>query len=103
VDSKARAGRLTLWASDGILIDDDLSAEAFCTGLRQLISICKTMQAIFSLATYNEGGIADVAAQDLKTSAGTLYADILRRLLKEKAEGFNSVHVKSSGELFDQS
>ena len=75
-----------LWAPDGTLIDQWLSPEAFCAGFRQLIAKCDTMQSALSLSARNDSEIAKVAALGLRSPRGTLYSDILKRLLKRRQE-----------------
>jgi DNA recombination protein Rad52 len=53
----------TLFAPDGKLIDDTLSPEAFCTGLRQLIEVCKGTHQVDQLSRHNRASLADLRIQ----------------------------------------
>ena len=48
-----RKPTLTLLAPDGKSLSDNLSPEAYCSGLRQLIHACRTIQELDDLARYN--------------------------------------------------
>ncbi|HET9233336.1 MAG TPA: hypothetical protein VFP10_04285, partial [Candidatus Eisenbacteria bacterium] len=70
----------------GARFADKLSAEGFCTGLRQLIEAVTEPAEVQALADRNQSTIerlrTDVPA--LKTAKKVHYADILERLIKDR-------------------
>ncbi len=93
---------LSLFAPDGSVIDHNLSPEGFCTGLRQLTAHCKSMKEVGALSSLNEGQISKIAALGLKTAKGTLYSEILIRLLNKKQEQFTPPPAASNEEDITQ-
>ncbi len=77
-----------LMNAEGALLASSLSPESFCSGLRQLIEICKTETELERLAKANATGIRELKAQspNLKNKQGEHYADILRRLIEQARE-----------------
>lgn len=74
-----------LISTDGTILASSLSPEGFCTGLRQLVEVCKTEGELCSLAEKNSAGICAVKARAplLKNKLGEHYADILLRLIDD--------------------
>jgi DNA recombination protein Rad52 len=66
----------------------NLSPEAFCTGLRQLLQKATAPTEMQALADHNKSGVARLRAEApaLKTSKKVHYADILERLIKERLD-----------------
>lgn len=89
-DGEASTKNFTLWTPDGGALAEKISAEAFCTGLRQMIANCGTAAMVEALEKHNESQIAKVADLQLKSLRGTLYSDILRRLLKNRKDHLQS-------------
>lgn len=73
---------------DGKLLADNLSAEGFCTGLRQLIEACSAEAGLAILKSRNAPFIERLRQLEpnLKTGRGEHYADILERLLDRRLE-----------------
>ena len=77
---------LCLYVPGGEILAGDLSAEGFCTGLRQLIEKVTTTSELQSLLRLNDENLARlrVEAPNLKTGKGTHYADVLEKLAKDR-------------------
>jgi len=75
---------LTLFAPDGRSLADNLSPEAFSSGLRHLIEACGTPDEIDTLAQNNAPAMADLRALSpyLRNTQGTHFSDLLMRLLE---------------------
>jgi hypothetical protein len=81
-------------ARNGFILNDptgapfaqNLSAEAFCSGLRQLVQAATDTTELEALARYNKAVIARLRteAPNLRTSKDLHYADVLERLIKER-------------------
>jgi hypothetical protein len=78
-----RKATLTLFAPDGKSLSDNLSPEAYCSGLRQLIQVCRTIQELDDLARYNAVALADLRnlGPSLRNGAGIHFTDLLLTLL----------------------
>ena len=70
----------------GEILAGDLSAEGFCTGLRQLIEKVTTRSELQSLLRLNDESLARLRAEapNLKTGKGTHYADVLEKLAQDR-------------------
>ena len=84
---KVTSGKsFVLYDPMGAPFADNLSAEGFCTGLRQLIEAATVPAEVQALADRNQSTIerlrTDVPA--LKTAKKVHYADILERLIKDR-------------------
>jgi hypothetical protein len=79
---------LALMNTEGALLASSLSPESFCSGLRQLIEICKAESELGRLADANAAGIRELKARlpHLKNKQGEHYADILWRLIEQARE-----------------
>ena len=68
------------------LLASQLSAEGFCSGLRQIIEAAKDRAELEALLICNAGGLARLrlTAPDLKSRQGEHYADILQRLAAKR-------------------
>jgi len=77
-----------LFAPDGRPLDDTLSPEAFSTGLRQLIEVCKDTHQIDQLSRHNRASLADLRIQvpTLRNAQGVHFADLLLRLMQRRRE-----------------
>ena len=88
VSSKKTAAAKTfiLYDPTGALFAGNLSAEGFCTGLRQLIQAATVPAELQVLAERNKDGVARLRtdAPALKTAKKVHYADILERLIKDR-------------------
>jgi DNA recombination protein Rad52 len=78
----------TLFAPDGKMLDDTVSPEAFSTGLRQLIELCKDTHQIDQLSRHNRASLADlrIQAPTLRNTQGVHFADLLLRLMQRRRE-----------------
>jgi DNA recombination protein Rad52 len=78
----------TLFAPDGKMLDDALSPEAFSTGLRQLIELCKDTHQVDQLSRHNRASLADLRIQvpSLRNAQGVHFADLLLRLMQRRRE-----------------
>lgn len=72
-----------LYGSRETIVAERLSAEAFCSGLRQLIGVTKTLSDLLALEEANNPTLAMLRAthKELVSSRGTHFADILGRLI----------------------
>src|SRR5258706_7237975 len=72
-----------LTAPDGALLAENLSAEGFCSGLRQLLDAASDGQELKQLHEHNLAAMARLReiAPQLKSARGEHYADILERLV----------------------
>jgi DNA recombination protein Rad52 len=77
---------LCLFVPGGEILAADLSAEGFCTGLRQLIEKVTTASELQSLLRLNDENLARLRAEapNLKTGKGTHYADVLEKLAQDR-------------------
>ena len=77
---------LCLYVPSGEILASDLSAEGFCTGLRQLIEKVTTAAELQSLLRLNDKNLTRLRteAPSLKTGKGTHYADVLEKLAKDR-------------------
>ncbi len=77
----------SLFAADGSVLDDRLTAEGFASGLRQLIQQTEEVANVQSLMSYNEASLADLKDRfpKLVSRAGRHYSDILKRLGRDRA------------------
>jgi DNA recombination protein Rad52 len=89
-EGEASTKDFTLLTPEGGALAEKISAEAFCTGLRQMIANCGTTAMVEALEENNESQIVKVADLQLKSQRGTLYSDILRRLLKNRKDHLQS-------------
>jgi DNA recombination protein Rad52 len=92
-DQSGVSGKKATLATSFILYDpagapfaENLSAESFCTGLRQLIQAATVPAELQALADRNKDGVARLRldAPALKTAKKIHYADILDRLIKDR-------------------
>ena len=84
---KARGAKtFVLYDPTGAPFAQNLSAESFCTGLRQLIEAASVPAELQALADRNKDGVARLRldAPALKTAKKIHYADILDRLIKDR-------------------
>ena len=83
---------LSLYVPGGEILAADLSAEGFCTGLRQLIEKVTTATELQSLLRLNDENLARLRAEapNLKTGKGTHYADVLEKLAKDRIKDIGS-------------
>ena len=67
---------------------DSLSAEGYCSGLRQLIEICRTPYEVDQLSRHNRASLCDlgVYVPSLRNSQGVHFADLLLRLMQRRRE-----------------
>jgi DNA recombination protein Rad52 len=70
------------------ILDDDLSAEAFCTGFRQMINKVKTAEELDRFATVNAQTLQQLrqARADLVSAKKVHFAVILERLLIQRKD-----------------
>ena len=75
-----------LYDPTGALFADNLSAEGFCSGLRQLIEAVMVPEEMQALADLNKEGVARLRAEApaLKSAKKVHYADILERLIRDR-------------------
>jgi DNA recombination protein Rad52 len=75
-----------LTAPDGALLAENLSAEGFCSGLRQLLDAASDGQELMQLYQHNLAAMARLreSAPELKSARGEHYADILERLIARR-------------------
>ncbi len=89
VTGKKLSGSKTMIIYDptGAPFAENLSPESFCTGLRQLIESTTATTELEALARCNRDGISRLRdeAPKLKTAKNVHYADILERLIKDRA------------------
>jgi DNA recombination protein Rad52 len=88
---KERAGiakKLNLFAPDSAILAENISPEAFASGLKQLIEKCHKPADIDALIFANTASLAACreCAPHLKNSRGSHYADILLRLAKRSRQ-----------------
>lgn len=79
-----------LRAADGAIIARDLSPEAFCSGLRQMVDACADTNALMALRLHNQAMIEALHRQvpELRSSHGAHYADILQSLITKRLLAF---------------
>jgi len=84
---------LCLYQPEGGILAENVSPEAFCSGLRQLIQNVDSIGDVEALMAANKESIALLrkTAPDLKTSKDIHYADVLVRLADERICGVASV------------
>jgi DNA recombination protein Rad52 len=82
---------LCLYVPGGEILAADLSAEGFCTGLRQLIEKVTTAAELQSLLRLNDENLARLRteAPNLKTGKGIHYADVLEKLAQDRMKDFS--------------
>jgi DNA recombination protein Rad52 len=75
-----------LYTPEGAVLAENLSAEAFCGGLRQLIEKVSSATELTNLARLNAGFVTRLRteAPSLTTSRGLHYADVIEGLLKSR-------------------
>jgi DNA recombination protein Rad52 len=80
--------RFCLQGPGGDILDDDLSAEAFCTGFRQMIKKVETAEDLDRLANVNAQTLQQLrqTRADLVSAKKVHFADILERLLIQRKE-----------------
>jgi DNA recombination protein Rad52 len=80
--------RFCLKGPGGDILDDDLSAEAFCTGLRQMINKVESAEELDRLASINAQSLQQLrqTRADLVSAKKVHFADILGRLLVQRKE-----------------
>lgn len=78
--------RFALRGSDGALIAQAVSAEGFCSGLRQLVEACAGTAELLALRLHNKAMIEALRkdAPSLKSARGLHYADILQSLIVKR-------------------
>ncbi len=83
---KAPPNSFVLYDPMGAPFAQNLSAEAFCSGLRQLIQASSVPVELEALARCNKEGMTRLRteAPNLKTAKHIHYADILERLIKDR-------------------
>jgi hypothetical protein len=88
VTGKKTSARNSFTLNDptGAPFAQNLSPEAFCSGLRQLVQATTTHAELEALADRNKEGVARLRtdAPTLKTSKDIHYAEILERLIKDR-------------------
>ena len=79
----------SLYAPDGSLFADQVTGEAFCSGLRQLAELCPDAASVKTLSAHNAPmlGALKKLRPDLRTAKGRHYADILEGLLEGHCSG----------------
>lgn len=72
----------------GHIIADQLSAEGFCAGLRQIIEAIPDTAMLTALASYNAPTMTMLEQKypDLRSKHGKHFADILRNLMRQRCE-----------------
>jgi hypothetical protein len=82
----AGAKSFVLYDPTGAAFAQNLSAEGFCTGLRQLIESASAPDELEALARCNKEGITRLRSEapNLKTAKNIHYADIVERLIKDR-------------------
>ena len=84
---KAVGGKsFVLYDPTGAPFAQNLSAEGFCTGLRQLIEAASVPDELEALARCNKEGVSRLRSEapNLKTAKHIHYADIVERLIKDR-------------------
>lgn len=91
----------TLFTPDGRPLADNLSAEAYSSGLRQLIDVCRDAREVDELTRHNRSSISDlrVYVPSLRNAQGTHFADLLLRLLRRRQERFSVAAAGVTPEL----
>ena len=98
--------RKTLGAKSFVLYDptgapfaQNLSAEGFCTGLRQLIEQASVPNELEALARQNKEGVSRLRSEapNLKTARNIHYADIVERLIKDRLTPLSSPPAAPNG------
>lgn len=81
-DANPKACKFVIFAPNGQPFADNLSAEAFATGMRQLIEKCERPAEINALMVWNNGSLGSlrISAPDLRNRQGLHFTDILLRL-----------------------
>jgi DNA recombination protein Rad52 len=77
-----------LYDPTGAPFSENLSAETFCSGFRQLIQASQVPAELQALADTNKKGLARLRSEapSLQTSRNVHYADILERLIKDRLQ-----------------
>lgn len=90
--------RFSLFTPDGRTLDDDLSAEGYCTGLRQLVELCRDRQEVDRLQRYNASPLAElrIKVPALRNAQGTHFSDLLLRLMQRRREGLTAAASRPS-------
>ena len=85
-----------LYTPDGRPLANGLSAEAYCSGLRQLIDICRDVREVDELSRHNRSSLSDlrVYVPSLRNDQGTHFATLLLRLLRRRRERLAPAPVK---------
>jgi DNA recombination protein Rad52 len=86
------AKRFCLTNADGTILARTLSAEGFCSGLRQLIEGAKSAEDLAGLKKQNAPALQDLrgSVPSLKASTGEHFGDILERLIAKRETAFNN-------------
>ena len=82
----SRPPSFSLYTPEGTVLAEDLSAEAFCSGLRQLIEKVSDVGEMTNLVRNNAELIRRLRtdAPSLKTNRGLHYADVIEGLIKSR-------------------
>jgi hypothetical protein len=82
----AGAKSFVLYDPMGAPFAQNLSAEGFCTGLRQLIEAASVPQVLEALARHNKEGVSRLRSEApaLRTAKNVHYADIVDRLIRDR-------------------
>lgn len=77
----------TLRGPGGEIVAPNLSAEAFCGGLRQLIEVMNSDMTLGQLRQYNLAALERLRQEipNLKTARGSHFADVLERLFDSRS------------------
>lgn len=76
---------LEIMAPDGSLLADDLSAEAFCSGMRQLVEQAQSAGDLLSLQRHNKAAMANLKLSHPDLRSGQRhYVDILDQLIARR-------------------
>ncbi len=94
------AQRMVLFTPIGELFAQDLSAEAFCAGLRQMASACKTLEDLEGLERYHRGLLVLLEERfpALRNNKGVHFARLLQRLLdgaKSRLQATENAQINS--------
>src|SRR5258705_490239 len=91
----------TIYDPTGAPFAQNLSAESFCTGLRQLFESIAERAEIDGLARLNKAGICRLRqeAPNLRTAKKIHYADILERLIEERLKVGAGLRANGHGEV----
>lgn len=82
-----------LHSPDGMVLASSLSAEGFCSGLRQLIEACTKTEDLDALRSLNEAQLAELRARcpDLCNRGGVHFADLISGLMERRRDKLQAV------------